>query len=265
MYDLYRTTQLVEIFRSRNLFWYLAEAGEWLTTCDKVIALANKLREVHAEILRDEEATENILVSRSGAVEKILVDQVVLGAALQTGYRTTIPSTMVPEHWPEYAPAPPPGQRLVVGGIHVEQEDRVEEWSQYRQELIKAEITDAVREMSVLWILLKGVRRKRLKIEHNLLVLEKVLFERLLVSTARIREYMHDLVFKGAWEDNRQALLNRIVKTFVGDVRWSSYSKSLGTEFAAIEREFRWIGTPQGQRLSLAVEYAIRYAGGVAA
>jgi hypothetical protein len=255
-YNLSWAFDTAKLFRTANLFVYPRQALTWLDTVEKTGALATKIHAAKLDAKRLEEITNSKLVERSVPFQKILADLSVLVAGLKSGQIPGVPLALVD---PDLARTMGAAQGWVTG------EEAIQQWQESYSLKVQQEAQGTLKDMALLWMDLKGIRRRLLKLIHNEQVMVSVIYGRLFVEAGRIREYIRDSVFKGTWNRDAQALLNRYAQVFVHQMRWTNDAKALNVQLEEILDEFRNVSGTQGRVFREIVETAIRVGGGMAA
>lgn len=252
-----QAAQLKQFYLQNNLFYYKNETAIWLDQSSKTVDLCNDVRTAFLECSNEEAKVYAKLVSRTEKIQDMLTDLVVLGAAAKAGLRTGVPAAMVPGETGRLV-----GQGRIVGGIPFSNEERVMQWSEEYQGAVEAEAKECVQDMALMWIVYKGVKRKRLKIEHDLGVLLDVIYNRLFVPVARLKDNIQELVFKGLWDRANQATLDRIMGVFVRNLSWSNQARAEASKFAKLANDIQYVSDAQGKQFRQSVELQIKWSGG---
>lgn len=245
-YKLARGFQLRSFFvapnPTKNLFFYRQEAEEWLQTSEKTVAFLLQLKGVLDAANADEvHIREGRILARADLLANMILNDILCGI-----------------YGENCAAGATNNMGMIVGGGRMI-------GTAATQEAHKAEVKDeakgAIKDVSIMSIPYKGLVRRVYKIAHNVEVIDRLIDERLYVPAALIRENITDMVFKGVWHGDTQALFNRIMKTFVLDRLWSRRGQEKKAEWDRIIAEARTVSDVPGRVFLQVVEQSLATTG----
>ena len=273
-FGLQRALTIAAHFREHNLFFYPNESREWLDASEKTVVLANDLYEALTHAVSDENALYGAIRARSDRMENLVTDDLVLIARLKAGATRSIAPQQAydtemalwevqvaqareegrtPPPRPDIAPpAPSP-----LTPVAANPEQAFREYFDKRKHIEEFEAKNAIRDASLLMMLYKGIRRRRLKLAHNVEVLDQLVNERLYVPSTTVENYIRDLVFKGLWESEARGSFERLVRVFVAMRPWSQRARATASEWAAIAARARTVTDQRGRVYSSVVEESL--------
>lgn len=215
----------------RNIFWYRNEVAAWLASAERTVALLLRLKVALDSALRDEATVRERCLGRADRLGQMMLSDTLDAIYGARGQKQLISEAMKAAHAQE----------------------------------LQGEAKGAIKDVAIMSIPYKGLVRRALKLWHNVEVVDALLDTRLYVPVGQIKDNIAELVFKGTWTPDMNALVGRIHKAFVLDRLWSQRGAAKRDEWARVIAEARRVGDEQGRVFLQVVEQSLQYAGGVAA